>query len=295
MNIDIDDSSGIRALVIRDNPQDKDGKEYEIKMIKRNNIAVFLPLNELHIDNATAYEYDITSMTSLKELSERNPLKLEELIMLIDSLKECRESIKEYLLSKEGLILDPRYIFYDRKDKHLKFCFYPWNDTDEFGNYTQLAEFLLAGIDYSDELCVKLAYDVYAAVLNKNYELTKLIAEEMQITKVDVITKPIQKEEQPIPIEEGKEKTVKRNVRIPTLTPLSIICLTLNCVLLLCVTILFVFSRKLFFILMKNILSDIRVVSVLVLVLSIFTYFPLMNITDILRAKRINRRLQKTC
>lgn len=170
-----------RSLVIEDVlHKEDDEKNYELCMMRENDIFPFLPFLRRREDNMERFLYDIGSMNSLSDLSKKSPLRLLELHMLIKSIKCCQSATSEYMLSEEGVILNPEYIFYDRNKKCLKFCFYPWNDTDVFKSYTKIAEFLLSSIDYNDEDAVKLAYEIYAETLNKNYGFENMITEEEQ-------------------------------------------------------------------------------------------------------------------
>lgn len=181
MNIYYDSSYGSNSFVIEEADEYElyGEKKYEFKMITGNDIPVFLHSDKHSVDGKTLYTYNTLGMINLKELSERNPLKYEELCQIIISLDRCVKYIDEFLLSLEGLILDPEYIFYDRKTKEIKYCFYPLNTNDVYKNYTTLTEFLLPAIDYDDEKAVSLAYEIYAMVLNKNYDLHKLIETEV--------------------------------------------------------------------------------------------------------------------
>ena len=46
---------------------------------------------------------------------------------------------------------------------------------DYLRSFSMLGEFLLSDIYYDDEDAVKLAYDIYASILNKDYDFIRLI------------------------------------------------------------------------------------------------------------------------
>lgn len=171
MDIRIDREAGKLILAIADSADDQNLYEYE--MLAENEIPEFLFYRKRYVDDGNELVYDISSMISIKELSDRMPLRNVELCMILHSLTECRKAIEEYLLTPEGLILNPEYIFYDVYHKRINYCFYPDYGKDMFLSYREFADYLLLSIDYDDEAAVKLAYDVYAAVLNKDYQLEK--------------------------------------------------------------------------------------------------------------------------
>ena len=284
---------------------ESDEKYYEFKMITGNDIPVFLSCKKLYEDQEELYVYDISSMISLSEYAKNKPLTMLELEILLESLDESREMVEKYLLSIEGLILDPELVFYDRNSKKIKYCFYPWNDKDCFSTYTKIAEFLLSAIDYSDEEAVKVAYELYANVLNKNYAFTDLINHENTKADESVISTNVDTcdvvgnderyrgydmaESKREKLEEkGRfEEMPERGAKHMSLGPTSIICLTALCLTITFILALLIWSRRLFVLIFAN----MKVLSVTVAMLSILAYIPIVNMLDISRYKKELRQM----
>jgi len=183
---------------------------YEFQMITGNNIPVFLSCKRTIEDNKGVYVYDTSHMMSLSELAAIRPLGYSELCLLIFSLKLCQDAIADFLLSKNGLILKPEHIYYDRNKSLLQFAFFPGYDMETFTSFNALAEFLLMEIDYEDEKAVKLAYEIYAQVLNKNYELHKIVPEEDLVFTDSTVNKTENRKPNTKPNTKADSKVVAR-------------------------------------------------------------------------------------
>lgn len=298
MNISITENMHYRTVCIARDIDDglSDDREYEFKMLKENDIPVFLSLTNRMIEGNMLYEYDVSGMISLKRLCEVNLLRIAEIKMLVCTLNKCQKVINDFLLSPEGLILDPEYIFYDKKTKTVRYCFYPLRETDLFSSYTKLGEFLLSSIDYSDETAVLKAYDIYASILNKDYDFTRFFeAESESATEPENLHDDISVAKETDRTSdlneakgencEGKAMPYESNVSLcaePKFSVLSIACITLLFVIIVLLTGLYAFSSTIF----KYLISDSKVVSVLMLITCISIYFPVMNISDIARTRR---------
>ena len=71
-------------------------------------------------------------MICLSELAKKKSLTGDELNILIESVCSCQEMIKIYLLSPEGLILDPDFVFFERSKKTFRYAFFPWDNEDTY-------------------------------------------------------------------------------------------------------------------------------------------------------------------
>lgn len=271
---------------------------YEFDMITGNKLPVILSCDKKLENGQLYYRYDITGMQSLTELASIKPLGYMELCMLVYSLELFREIVSEYLLTKDGMVLMPEYVFYDRKERNIKYVFYPCKELDEFKSYSILSEFLLTCINYDDERAVKLAYEVYAQVLNKDYNLGLLIS------KSDVRNPYNIEQINSLPSEnaiyemseKGNEtithKLASNNNRLESsdntpelkkkrLSSLSIICLTLLFTCLICTCIITYFTGPWLIYYLKKTNSFIFII----LGVSILIYFPIMDISDIIHSK----------
>jgi len=280
---------------------------YEYRMLEENNIPVFLPFRVKNEDGNTTLVYDMTSMTSLKELSLRRPLRYIELCMIIDALLRCRKAVDEYMLTPSGVIMTPDNIYYDSYRKQLRFCFFPDKKEDLFKSYTELTEFILTAIDYSDDAGVKLAYEMYAAVLAKDYEFEKYAdmgEYEKYMESVNREHIESRKVENKGQKEESKDQNNQRNqfrddenrtgeiqsnnYKVSRLSYLSVICITLLIAIIVVFLVLWITTPKI----IRQFASESKTVTFSVLILSLLIYFPVINISDIRRARKKLRKLK---
>lgn len=283
MKIDIEKTSGIFEVNIRkDSSENVDrDKCYEFAMISNNDIPVFLDYNIRNENGEEFYSYSIPSMISLKDYAERAPLKYEELTGLITSLSECRKAVRGYLLSPEGVVIEPEYVFYDKNKKIIRFCFYPWNTSDTYSSYTKLAEFLLLVVDYDDEKAVKLAYEIYASVLNKDYELEKYveykIMKPVEVNKEDIDDEANKERKYEYVNEAETQNSRKAKTHKNDFSKFSILCMAL----LIVMGILFAVTYNIDKNLIMKYLSNVKIMTMVILFVSFLIYFPLMNLVDI--------------
>ena len=318
MNIYIEKTSRGRSVVLEERyaKNSDDEKSYERLMLIENNLRVFYPLSERIINDKTQWIYDIGTSLSIYELSKKAPLKYDELCLLVTALKEVRDTINEYLLSIEGLILDPEFVFYDRTEKRIRFCFYPWYADDVFPTYKLFSEFLLTAIDYSDQKAVDFAYEIYASILNKDYQVEKLIKDEVsdkssESQKIDdEKSKNVSTKDSSYVITESlcdsrrittgnhlfdphtmgyretdnkiESKRMQGGTNELKLSKFSKTCITLFLLVALGLTYLFFFHRVLFLYFARN----MKIMSAIVLFLCFLLYFPIMNMSDIIRARK---------
>ena len=270
-------------LIISDSvPHDEtDDKNYEFLMITGNEIPVFLSCSKLILDDKEQYIYDVNSMICLRELASKKSLTSDELIILVESICSCQDMIKSYLLSPEGLILDPDFVFFERNRRTFKYAFFPWDNEDTYSSYTKMAEFLLAAIDYSDEQAVDMGYDIYASILNKDYDLSRFIKRESDKAVTESIKEAVNSNDikDKYALGEADEKTADEvkggtNSKRKRLNTFSVVCLSVNSLILIFMLTVLLWSRRLFF----YIFSDMKTVSVAVLIISVLLYFPVMDI-----------------
>ena len=278
MKIYKDEKSEYESIVIEDDLGHKDDeRHYETKMMAGNEIPVFLNCRLILEDEIEKYIYNAKSMQSLKQLSRHSPLSYLELYLLIKSVAECQENMERFLLSKKGLILNPEYIFYKRDEGVLKFVFYPFYDGEIYTEYMSLLEFLLEAVNYDDENAAKLVYELYASVLNKDYELLKYLDENIISEYIDSRQSTTDETDKMAEATEELRCDRLHNYNKKHLSSFSVVCLTLFSVASSILIASYISFRKAFL----YYASNMKVLSFVVLILCLLLYFPIMNIYDL--------------
>jgi len=149
--------------------------DMEYKMIRNNSIDSLLLMHQRIIDGKTIYYYDITSKQQMSKLYSYAQLKLEDVLMICESIALMVKDINIYMLDLEKIILEPDYMFVDISEKKVKFVYYPHRQQQEDGcdnAIRRLFEYILEHFDHSVEKeQLMTMYMIYQKVVQKEYNL----------------------------------------------------------------------------------------------------------------------------
>lgn len=134
---------------------------HECNMLSYNQLTCLLPLNMRYVDNLLQVEYDLCGMQSLSAFLMRQRLTQEQLQWLVNTLLETQEELLEYLLSPDGLVLEPDYVFVEPSNRKLRFCYQPGGRNHVEQNIQPFLQYILDHVDYTDQQAVTLAYALY--------------------------------------------------------------------------------------------------------------------------------------
>ena len=149
--------------------------EYEILMLRDNEVPGLLKTEVRYLDNKNQYFYDISGKVSLKTLYERANMCYQDMKGLVLGLLDTMRNIHGYMLDESSLLLDPEYIFTD-KEKYY-FCYYFSNTRDIKQAFHELMEFFVRQVDYKDEEGVRFAYTLHKATMDENYSIEQIMEE----------------------------------------------------------------------------------------------------------------------
>lgn len=134
---------------------------HERSMLNYNRVSCLLPVNIRYVDELLHVEYDFSGMQSLAELFIHQRLTQEQIIWLVRTLREAQDVLLEYMLSPDGLILEPDYVFVDASDMRISFCYQPGERDHVEKNVHSLLRYILDHVDYTNQRAVELAYALY--------------------------------------------------------------------------------------------------------------------------------------
>ena len=135
-----------------------DERKYQYCIMKRGGISGFLPFEIRYIDSDAYMYYDITSRQNLTALYSKKPLDRAWIISFFSSMKRIRDEAVRFLLDPENLIWNPSNIYQDLKSGKFGYLYVPYLDDDN--GMTELMDFMVSHVDYSDEELVKCVYCV---------------------------------------------------------------------------------------------------------------------------------------
>ena len=138
-------------------------EEYSFQMLLQNEIPGLLSCRVRYIEEDSYYSYEISSKRSLLQEYRDKKLYYADLKELFYKINGIIKKATDYLLEKDGFLLDPEYIFMDSQTEELYCVYLPVNDCPDTNveRYRGLAEFLLERTDHKDEHAVNAVYQFY--------------------------------------------------------------------------------------------------------------------------------------
>lgn len=164
-------------------------EDYQIVMLRENNIAGLLKTGVRYMDNQPHYHYDISGKTSFKTYFEKMKLNYEDMKCLVGDLLQTIQTVRKYMLDANCILLESEYIFYDQEKFY--FCYYPNCRKDAKESFHQLTEFFVREVDYKDEEGIRFAYTMHKMTMEENYsieEIMRTIVSQEPEEKVEVAT-----------------------------------------------------------------------------------------------------------
>lgn len=155
--------------------------DYQMKILRSNQIEGLLMVRGQGVDGKTRYDYDVSGKVSVKAMYERSDMGRLDFELFINQLPKMLKQVERHLLNIHCILLEPEYIFYE-EEKFL-FCYYPPGQGDVWENIRSLAEFFVKHTDYKDNVCVQMVFAFHKGVSQENYSLEKVTETSMQLGK----------------------------------------------------------------------------------------------------------------
>ena len=151
---------------------DTDG--YQVRLLTGSHIDGLLTCMTQTVDNQVLFYYEITSKQSFANIYEHQKIGREDLQVLFDGLIKKIEEMRGFLLSADGLLLNPEYIYLDAKRKEVSFCYFPEKQQEITTSLQELAEYILPKIDHTDQDAVILGYNIYRCIMEEGVSLEQI-------------------------------------------------------------------------------------------------------------------------
>ena len=196
---------------------DKPLSKMEEEMLSHNKIEGILPIRWQKENDRYLLRYDITGKQALDVILEQETMEEELIRNLLSGIFMVIKQMEKYLLSQNGILLQPETIFIDMKTREIYFCYYPNEEERLQKRFRQLMEYILAKTNHKNPIAVEVAYGVYEESLKEEFVLSdikeKLEKKSEEVYKIQEILeeKSIERETQEIVIEENLNKKRKRN------------------------------------------------------------------------------------
>lgn len=165
-------------FVIRDERLDgeKDPEGiYGLEMLCSNAVAGLLPISLHSFNGEKELYYDISTKQSLRILYEKREFNRKDLKNLFLGIQTAVDSLEEYLLDMECLIMDPDYIYIRAADEGVCLLYYPFVEEDFEKTVYNFAEYILDHVCNEDEEAVVYAYGFYRYVKEEQGDLRQAL------------------------------------------------------------------------------------------------------------------------
>lgn len=160
------------AYLILEGSQEEQ-EDYQIVMLRENDIDGILKTDVRYMDNQSHYYYDISGKTSFKTLHEKINLSYDVMKRLVENLLQTIQILRKYMLDANCILLEPEFIFCDQ-DKFY-FCYYPTSQANAKEAFHQLTEFFVREVNYKDEDGVHFAYSMHKMTMEENYSIEEIM------------------------------------------------------------------------------------------------------------------------
>ena len=157
-------------------------EDYQVRMLKANNLNGILKMGGRGINEKSYYDYDVSGKLSMRAMFERSKINAED----IKTFKDFRSALKEvetFLLNIHCILLKPEYIFYE-EGKYF-FCYYPLAQGELWEEFHGLTEYFVKQADYQDQECIRMVFLLHKKTMDENYSLEKIVAECLQNPQED--------------------------------------------------------------------------------------------------------------
>ena len=151
---------------------------YEIEMVVKNNLQMFLPLHVFRVDGKCQLFYDVSAKQTLKTCAQRVKLNVSTIQSLFQSIRDVEKEVRNYMLDMESVLLDLNHIY--TKDGRFYFCYCPWEKKEVITSFRELLEEILGDLDYHDTKGVELAYHLYQSACHGDFRIHEILKEHME-------------------------------------------------------------------------------------------------------------------
>lgn len=178
----------------------------EEAMLADNRPEGLLPVAKRSVNGQIQLSYDITGKQSLSGCYGKKAIAFEALCAMLLSVQGCLNRMEEYLLSEDGLVLCPAYLYTNMGGRQLYFVYLPAPGGAFSEHIRELAQFLMEHVDYEDERAVALAGQFYQYTEAENFSMTVFLEENIEYFEETDTRKEQDDRADDMPAEEGRNR-----------------------------------------------------------------------------------------
>lgn len=141
------------------------------QMILKNRPKGILSMEKCFCDGKAEYWYLISGRQSLESFCQFHEVGISFVEKVIVSICSQIAIMEKHMLSPDGLLLSPEYLFVDNHTQEIIFTFYPCDTVELSLQFQRLMEYLLTKINHKDVNAVSMAYELYEKTLEDGYSI----------------------------------------------------------------------------------------------------------------------------
>lgn len=150
-------------------------EDYQMKMMKYNKIEQLLEVSGTGMEGGSRYTFRTDGWITAERKYETGNINGKEIIGISEAVLSAVESVKNYMLHPDHILLSPELIF--EKDGKYRFCYLPVRSRPLSVSFHELTEFFLKKLDYHDTEGIFLAYSLHKESMQEQYELKNILDE----------------------------------------------------------------------------------------------------------------------
>lgn len=182
--------------------------DYRMKMIENNHPEGFLKMTVRTVDGVNRMLYRISSCVAMEDYLIKKDFSWEDMNNLIKSFMAVFDSVENYMMDYDGVILNPEHIYTDGRGKWM-FAYYSGKETNFYEDIKLLFEYIIRHVDHKDVRGVTAAYGIYKRICEGNINPENLFDMEIVEEEEGIVEKeykPIQSIIPEICTQETEEK-----------------------------------------------------------------------------------------
>ncbi|MCR5371731.1 MAG: FHA domain-containing protein [Clostridium sp.] len=161
--------------MILSGPETENATAFECQMLSDNEIRGLLRFRLRRSGRGKEFLYDITSRQPLSRILDSRKLRGKEIRSIARSLLKTVETLPEYLLEEQELLLAPEYVYADPETLEVMLSLVPGRRSDFREELSSFLKVILEKTDHQDADGIMTAYHLYEESRKENYGIGDLL------------------------------------------------------------------------------------------------------------------------
>ncbi len=170
------------------------------RIVLKNRPKGILAMEKCFFNGKAEYWYQISGKQSLESYCQFHEIGIAFVEKVVISVCSQAVIMEKHMLSPDGLLLQPEYLFVDNHTQEIIFTFYPCDTVNLSLQFQRLMEYLLTKINHKDADAVSMAYELYEKTLEDGYsiwDIQESIAKSRINRQTDAETSSLERNSEP--------------------------------------------------------------------------------------------------